>query len=77
MHIAHVNVANMGSEVAGHEKQDPVYVLGRKPDYILATWEDYFSSIAAEIKAAYGYETVDSPTGTPVKWLRRNDAKGP
>jgi arabinofuranosyltransferase len=77
VHIAHVQMPNMGSEVAGHEKQDPSYVLGLRPDYILATWEDYFSPIAAQVTANYGYETVDSPTGTPVKWLRRNDAKGP
>jgi hypothetical protein len=77
VHIAHVQVPDMGSEVAGHEKQDPAYVLARKPDYILATWQDYFSPIAGQVTANYGYLTVDAPTGTPVKWLRRNDTKGP
>jgi len=77
VHIAHVQMPNMGTEVAGHEKQDPAYVLGLRPDYILATWEDYFSTIAARVTADYGYETVDAPTGTPVKWLRRSDATGP
>jgi arabinofuranosyltransferase len=77
VHIAHVQVPNMGSEVAGHEKQDPAYVLARRPDYILATWQDYFSPIAGQLTAEYGFETVDAPTGTPVKWLRRNDTKGP
>jgi arabinofuranosyltransferase len=77
VHIAHVQMPNMGSEVAGHEKQDPAYVLALHPDYILATWQDYFSPIAGQLSANYGYETLDSPTGTPVKWLRRNDSKGP
>jgi arabinofuranosyltransferase len=77
VHIAHVQVPDMGSEVAGHEKRDPAYVLARRPDYILATWQDYFSPIAGQVTSQYGFETVDAPTGTPVKWLRRNDTKGP
>jgi hypothetical protein len=77
VHIARVQVLNMGSEVAGHEKQDPAYVLARRPDYILATWQDYFGPFVGQLMTEYGYETVDAPTGTPVKWLRRNYTKGP
>ena len=64
-HIARVAVPNMGAETAGHEKQDPPYVLAQRPDYIPATWQDYFSSIAAQVTTNYGFETVDAPTGTP------------
>ena len=35
VHIAHVEVANMGSGRAGHEKGDGAYVLRRRPDVIL------------------------------------------
>ena len=73
LHIAHIEVEDMGSSVAGHEKRDPAYVLSREPDYILATWEEYFSALPGAIASRYDYETVRSPTGTPVKWLRRND----
>lgn len=70
LHIAHVEVENMGSELAGHEKHDPAYVLGRRPDYILATAESYFDPVAADLKAHYDYVTVRSQTGPMVKWLR-------
>jgi arabinofuranosyltransferase len=75
-HIAHLEVEDMGSSVAGHEKRDPAYVLGREPGYILATWEEYFSALPGAIASRYDYETVRSPTGTPVKWLHRKDLAG-
>lgn len=37
--IAHKPVDNLGAGVAGHEKADPKYVLGRQPEYI-STWLD-------------------------------------
>ncbi|HYP41951.1 MAG TPA: hypothetical protein VEX13_16455 [Chloroflexia bacterium] len=77
LHIGHLEVETIGEAVAGHEKRDPAYVLGRKPDYILATWEDYFKPLAGQIDSEYEYETVRSPTGALVKWLRRNSAGAP
>ncbi|HYO50721.1 MAG TPA: hypothetical protein VEW94_12795 [Chloroflexia bacterium] len=77
LHIGHLEVETIGEAVAGHEKRDPAYVLGRKPDYILATWEDYFKPLAGQINSEYDYETVSSPTGALVKWLRRSDMSTP
>jgi arabinofuranosyltransferase len=77
LHIGHLEVESIGEAVAGHEKRDPAYVLGRKPDYILATWEDYFKPLAGQIDSEYDYETVSSPTGALVKWLRRSGAGAP
>ncbi len=39
LHIAHMDVAGLGGGLAGHEKFDPEYVLGRQPEFI-ATWVD-------------------------------------
>jgi hypothetical protein len=69
LHIGHLEVANMGEAVPGHEKSDPAYVLSRQPSYVLASWEDYFNPVAEEFKQQYGYETVRSPLGPEVKWL--------
>lgn len=42
-HIARVEVADMGSGTAGHEKRDPDYVLNeRRPTYIPRMWDGYF-----------------------------------
>jgi uncharacterized protein (TIGR03382 family) len=73
LHIGHLQVANMGEAVPGHEKSDPAYVLSRQPSYVLASWEDYFNPVAAQFKAQYGYETVRSPLGPEVKWLKRDE----
>jgi arabinofuranosyltransferase len=77
LHIGHLQVETIGEAVAGHEKRDPAYVLGRKPDYILATWEDYFKPLTGQIESEYEYETVSSPTGALVKWLQRSGVGAP
>ncbi|MBV9791709.1 MAG: hypothetical protein JOZ51_26160 [Chloroflexi bacterium] len=47
-HIARMEVEDMGSGVAGHEKQDPDYVLNeRKPTYIPGIWTEYFGGSQA------------------------------
>jgi hypothetical protein len=61
----------MGEAVPGHEKSDPAYVLARQPSYVLASWEDYFNPVVAQFKEQYVYETVRSPLGPEVKWLKR------
>ncbi|HEX8230221.1 MAG TPA: hypothetical protein VF826_13035 [Chloroflexia bacterium] len=71
LHIGHLEVANMGEAVPGHEKSDPAYVLSRQPTYVLASWEDYFNPVVEQFKQEYGYETVRSPLGPEVKWLKR------
>ncbi len=71
LHIGHLQVANMGEAVPGHEKSDPAYVLARQPSYVLASWEDYFNPVVDQFKQEYGYETVRSPLGPEVKWLKR------
>lgn len=71
LHIGHLKVANMGEAVPGHEKSDPAYVLSRRPSYVLASWEDYFNPVVTQFKAQYTYETVRSPLGPEVKWLKR------
>ncbi|MDQ3706402.1 MAG: hypothetical protein M3437_14530 [Chloroflexota bacterium] len=71
LHIGHLQVANMGEAVPGHEKSDPAYVLARRPSYVLASWEDYFNPVVEQFKREYGYETVRSPLGPEVKWLKR------
>ena len=35
LHIAHLTPSNMGQGLAGHEKEDFLYILSKKPDYIL------------------------------------------
>ena len=69
LHIAHLSVAGMGSSTAGHEKQDPGYVLQNRPDYVLASWEDYFAPVEQQFNALYTPEIVRSPTGPEVKWM--------
>lgn len=68
IHIAHMQIANMGESVAGHEKSDPAYVLARQPDYMLASWDDYFEPVAVQFNQEYTDKTVQSPIGPEVKW---------
>ncbi len=70
LHIAHLQVADMGTGLAGHEKKDPAYVLDRKPDYILAFWEGYFAPVAARLNATFQHVTERSPTGQDFEWLK-------
>ncbi|MEO5952335.1 MAG: hypothetical protein ABIQ44_07710, partial [Chloroflexia bacterium] len=44
LYIGHKEIDDMGSGLAGHEKQDPAYVLDRKPLYILP-YPDYFDPL--------------------------------
>jgi hypothetical protein len=37
IHIAHKQMRNMGKGIAGHEKEDWLYILARKPDYVLGS----------------------------------------
>jgi arabinofuranosyltransferase len=71
LHIGHMAVANMGALGVGHEKQDPAYVLDRKPDYVLSEWEEYFLPVAAQLNKEYEHITVRSQVGPNVAWLRR------
>jgi hypothetical protein len=70
-HIAAVRVVDWGEGVPGHEKADPTYVLDLQPDYILSLWEPYFEQNKSRLSSEYSYLIVPTPTGFPVKWLKR------
>jgi len=38
LHIAHLEVSDMGTGIVAHEKIDPRYILDRQPDCIVSTW---------------------------------------
>lgn len=68
LHIGHVQMTNMGPGQAAHEKKDPGYVLNRKPDYILAFWDDYFSPVKEQLEQGYERMMLPSPTGPDLVW---------
>jgi arabinofuranosyltransferase len=70
LHIGHLAVASLGEGRAGHEKQDPQYVLGRRPDFILAEWDPNFRPVETQLKRDYAYLIVRAPTGPNVDWWR-------
>src|SRR5207244_4019160 len=70
LHIAHLAVPNMGEGKAGHEKQDPQYVLDRHPEYILTEWDPNFQSIKAQLKRDYKYLSTRAPTRPSFDWWR-------
>jgi hypothetical protein len=71
VHIAHVDVPDIGSGKAGHEKRDAAYVLSRQPDYILVVWEDYFTPVQAQLDAQYKGVNERNQRGWVVTWLKR------
>jgi hypothetical protein len=71
LHIGHLQIADMGSRNAGHDKTDPRYVLSRKPAYILAEWTGYFDPLKAELERAYAPFSSRSPTGMTIEWVKR------
>lgn len=77
IHIAHLQVADMGAAKAGHEKKDPEYVLNSRPNYILREWDAYFGDTMPEVLNLYTPEMVDTPTGWPLSLLKRKATAGP
>jgi len=73
VHIAHVEVADMGEGKAGHEKSDPAYVLSRSPDYILVVWKYYFAPVQQQLDREYHSINVRNQRGWVVTWLRKKD----
>jgi hypothetical protein len=71
LHIGHLGVATMGESNPGHDKSDPIYVLDRKPDYILDEWLGYFQPVKGRLKQEYEYEVSRAPTGHDIAWWRR------
>jgi hypothetical protein len=69
LHIGHLQVATMGSREAGHDKADPLYVLDRKPAYILKEWSGYFDDFKEDLELGYVPLSTRSPTGMPLEWL--------
>jgi hypothetical protein len=71
LHIGHLAVATMGTGNPGHDKQDPEYVLSRKPHYLLDEWINYFDPVRAEVEALYELRTTRSPIGNEIAWWVR------
>ncbi|HKP53756.1 MAG TPA: hypothetical protein VJ183_14030 [Chloroflexia bacterium] len=69
-HIGHKQIETMGSGLAGHEKEDPLYVLDRQPDYILP-YPDYFTPIQERFDSEYMTTTVRGPLGPDIIWWQR------
>lgn len=72
VHIGHLQVASLGSGTAGHEKEDPAYVLQRQPSYIIPSG-GYFDSVLGVFQHDYAAITIHTPTGPDFKWYRRNE----
>jgi hypothetical protein len=72
-HIARVEMAGMGSGVAGHEKRDPDYVLNsRRGTYIPAIWQDYFGGPAV-LARDYELTSIVTRSGRTMElWVRRD-----
>jgi hypothetical protein len=72
-HIAHQPGTSLGQAKAGHEKTDPAYVLGRRPEII--TW-----SAAAHLgghpalQTEYRIVEVTGPQRPALKLLLRRDS---
>ncbi|GAB4438525.1 MAG: hypothetical protein OHK0015_32250 [Chloroflexi bacterium OHK40] len=70
-HIGRLEVAAMGTGVAGHEKRDPDYVLNvRRVTYIPRIWDDYFGGAAA-LEGRYRLITVTTRTGRAIELWER------
>lgn len=71
-HIGRLEVADMGSGVAGHEKRDPAYVLNvRRPTYIPQIWDDYFGGAPA-LRDQYDLVLVTTRSGREIgMWVRQ------
>ena len=70
LHIAHKPIDTMGSGLAGHEKEDPEYVLDRQPAYILP-YPNYFDPLEERFASEYMTTTVRGPLGWPIEWWVR------
>jgi hypothetical protein len=70
-HIAHVEVDNLGTGKAGHEKRDPAYVLSRAPALILVVWPDYFTPVQTQLDSEYARTDARNQRGWVVPWLKR------
>jgi arabinofuranosyltransferase len=74
LHIGHLQVANMGEKMAGHEKTDPEYVLDKYPDYMMKYEQNigYFDTVAPRLSSEYQIISVRTASGWPTLLLRRN-----
>ena len=70
LYIGHKEITDMGSGLAGHEKQDPAYVLDRKPEFILP-YPNYFDPLERRFDSEYLTSTVRGPLGWPIEWWER------
>jgi arabinofuranosyltransferase len=73
LHIAHLEVAEMGAGIAGAEKTDVPYVLDQRPTYIPYSTSGTFQGYP-RFKAEYELVEVRGPEGRAIKLYRRKDA---
>ena len=73
LHIGHLKVEHMGLKQAGHEKADPVYVLDRKPEYMMKYDQNigYFEPVEQRLNSEYETVGVSTATGYEMAMLRR------
>ncbi len=72
LHIAHLEVEDMGQGDAGSEKTDPHYVLSLKPQVIPFSTSGDFQPLP-EFQANYELITVGGPEGRGIKLYVRKD----
>ncbi len=71
LYIGHLEMPDMGSRNAGHDKEDPTYVLDKRPGYILDEWLNYFQPVKSRLKEEYEYLVARTPTGPELAWWKR------
>ena len=77
-HIARVEIPEMGTRKAGHEKRDPHYVFSRQPDLFLSFPGDLITDRPKEPRGLpeqfrSAYEVVSIPFGD--RWLNFHELK--
>jgi hypothetical protein len=73
-YIAHKPVAKLGTGRPGHEKTDPDYVLGRRPE-IIPFLESAYLWDQPTFRANYHLQTFDGGEGRGVRLYIRNDVQ--
>ncbi len=75
-YLAHRPVKHMGAGRAGHEKEDPVYILDQQPDFILEL-DTYLKPLEARFHKGYRLRHERSPTGLMIDWWERDTGPRP
>jgi hypothetical protein len=76
LHIAHLDVPTIGQGIAGSEKTDVAYVLGRRPAYIPYNTSEPFKANPA-FAESYQLIVVRGPEGRGLRLYKRADIATP